>query len=92
MTSEGSRATIKCVDNNSSWVTRILNPILSSLITLAAIAYSLDLFRAIGLTLFTEQFLLGMLGLSLLTIFVRIPANPKQKRGVGTWLESQKPN
>ena len=43
-------------------------------LTLGAVAWAADLYRAIGLVLFTEQFLAAMLGLALPIVFVNVPA------------------
>ena len=43
-------------------------------LTLGAVAWAADLYRAIGLALFTEQFLAAMLGLALPIVFVNVPA------------------
>lgn len=71
----------------SSWAVRVLGPWLAGLLTLASIAYALDLYRAVGLVLFTEQFLAGMLGISLLVVFIVMPARRKSKRTGVPWYD-----
>lgn len=71
----------------SSWAVRVLGPWLAGLLTLASIAYALDLYRAAGLELFTEQFLVGMLGISLLVVFIVMPARRKSKRTGMPWYD-----
>ena len=43
-------------------------------LSLGAVAWAADLYRAIGLVLFTEQYLAAMLGLALPIVFVNVPA------------------
>jgi TRAP transporter 4TM/12TM fusion protein len=69
------------------WTVRVLGPLLASLVALGAIGYALDLFRKIGLNLFTEQFLLEILGLCLLTVFIRLPADSKKNRDSVPWYD-----
>ena len=45
-----------------------------------AIAFSADLFRAIGLTLYTEQFLAGLLTLGTALVFLAVPARGGRER------------
>jgi len=51
----------------------------ATLLVLAAIAYSADLYRSIGLMLFTEQFLFAMLGVSFLIVFLHIDVRRQQR-------------
>ena len=43
-------------------------------LSLGAVAWAADLYRAVGLVLFTEQFLAAMLGLALPIVFINVPA------------------
>ena len=48
--------------------------ILAVALTLSAIALSADLFRRVGLSLYTEQYLAALLGLALPLLFLHVPA------------------
>ena len=50
-------------------------------LTLGAIAWAADLFRAAGLLLYTEQFLCGMLGLALPLVFLTERARKSASAG-----------
>ncbi len=53
---------------------RYVRPVLAALLTSGSLAWSADLYRDIGLVLFPEQFLSGMLGLALALVFLHYPA------------------
>ena len=53
----------------------------ASTLVLASIAYSADLYREVGLILFSEQFLFAMLGISFLIVFLHLDVRRKQRIG-----------
>lgn len=68
-------------------VLRILRPALAALLTLGSLAWSADLYRAVGLILYTEQFLSGMLGIGLALVFIHLPARRHSKRLSVPWYD-----
>ncbi len=56
------------------------------LLSLGAIAWAVDLFSRVGLALYTEQFLAGMLALALPLVFLRVPAS-KGRSGPVPWYD-----
>ena len=60
---------------------RGLVSLLSGLLTLAALGWAADLYPRIGLVLYTEQFLAGMIAIVLPLAYLTAPA---RKHGVGT--------
>ncbi len=52
----------------------IVTTLLAGLLTFGSIAEAVDLYRAVGLVIFTEQRLLGMLGIALALAFIAFPA------------------
>ena len=61
-------------------VLRYARPVLAALLTLGSLAWSADLYRDVGLVLFTEQFLAGMLGIALALVFMHYPARRRTER------------
>ena len=61
-------------------VLRYVRPVLAALLTLGSLAWSADLYRDVGLVLFTEQFLAGMLGIALALVFMHYPARRRTTR------------
>ena len=61
-------------------VLRYVRPVLAALLTLGSLAWSADLYRDVGLVLFTEQFLAGMLGIALALVFMHYPARRRTER------------
>ncbi|MCY4065898.1 MAG: TRAP transporter large permease subunit, partial [Rhodospirillaceae bacterium] len=61
-------------------VLRYARPVLAALLTLGSLAWSADLYRDVGLVLFTEQFLAGMLGVALALVFMHYPARRRTER------------
>ncbi len=61
-------------------VLRYVRPLLAALLTLGSLAWSADLYRDVGLVLFTEQFLAGMLGIALALVFMHYPARRRSER------------
>lgn len=52
---------------------RVIRPALAILLTSGSLAWSVDLYRAVGLVLFPEQFLAGMYGVGLALVFIHYP-------------------
>ena len=61
---------------------------LAAAMTLISIAWSLDLFRSVGLVLYNEQFLAGMLGLALGIVYLQFPAKQGAKRTALPWYDA----
>jgi TRAP transporter 4TM/12TM fusion protein len=60
----------------------------ASLLTLASIAFALQLYRnALGLVLFNEQFLAGMLALGLALVYLTQPLHPGRPRPAVPWYD-----
>ena len=59
---------------------RAVVDIAAVLLTLGSVAWALDLYRRVGLVLYTEQFLAGMIALALPSVFLYVPA---RKGGTG---------
>lgn len=57
-------------------------------IVLTSIAWSLDLFRSVGVVLYNEQFLAGILSFALALIFIQFPANRGTKRTCLPWYDA----
>jgi TRAP transporter 4TM/12TM fusion protein len=60
---------------------------LATLLTLGSIAWAADLFTAVGLVLYNEQFLAGMLGLVLPLAYLSVPRR-KHARGKLPWYDA----
>src|SRR5262245_59205658 len=60
---------------------------LAAALPVAAIAWTADLHRQLGLALYTEQYLAFMLGLGLALVYVHVPAG-KQPRGALPWYDA----
>ena len=70
-------------DQTASRLNRPLNGLVSvfaGLLTFGSIAWAADLYTAVGLVLYNEQFLAGMLGLVLPLAYLAVPA---RKHGIG---------
>ena len=61
-------------------VLRYIRPVLAALLTLGSLAWSADMYRDVGLVLFPEQFLSGMLGTALALVFLHYPARRRSER------------
>ena len=61
--------------------------LLAAIIVLASIGWSLDLFRKVGIVLYNEQFLAGILSLSLALVFIQFPAKGGTKRTRLPWYD-----
>lgn len=57
------------------------------LLTLAGIIRSLDLDRAVGLLLYTEQYLFGMLGLAFFLVFLHLGIDRRPRSGSVPWYD-----
>ena len=53
---------------------RVLGPVLATVLTAGAIAWAGDLFRVVGLNIYTEQFLAGMLAVAFPLLYTVLPA------------------
>ncbi len=72
----------------ASAIVRTSRVTLAATMTLVSIAWSLDLFRPVGLILYNEQFLAGMLGLALGIIYLQFPAKMGTKRTTLPWYDA----
>lgn len=59
---------------------RYVRPVLAALLTCGSLAFSADLYRDMGLVLFPEQFLAGMLGIALALVYLHYPMRRKDER------------
>ncbi len=59
----------------------------ASLLTLASIAFALQLYRTVGLLLYNEQFLAGMIGLGLALVYLTQPARRGSSRATIPWYD-----
>ena len=59
----------------------------ASLLTLASIAFALQLYRSVGLLLYNEQFLAGMIGLGLMLVYLTQPARRGSSRPSIPWYD-----
>ena len=66
---------------------RYLRPLLAGALTLASLAWAADLFRVVGLVLYTEQFLAAMLGSSICLVYLNFPIRRGEKRGALPWYD-----
>jgi TRAP transporter 4TM/12TM fusion protein len=66
---------------------RVSRAALAAATSLTAIAWSLDLFRAVGLILYSEQFLAAMLGFGIALVFVSYPLRGGGKRTGVPWYD-----
>jgi TRAP transporter 4TM/12TM fusion protein len=60
---------------------------LSVLLTCAIVAWALDLYRAAGLVLYTEQFLAAMLGIATPLVFLHFPLRGRGRAGPAPWYD-----
>ncbi len=72
----------------ASWTVRVLGGGLGTLLTLGSIAWAADLYRKVGLVIYTEQFLAGMLGVGLALVFIAKPAQRKTPRLRIPWYDA----
>jgi TRAP transporter 4TM/12TM fusion protein len=63
-------------------MTRLVN-VLAVALTCAAVAVAADLFRKFGLSLYSEQYLAGLLGLAMPLIFLHVPADGGKRGRAG---------
>jgi len=61
--------------------------VLSVVLVVASVAWAADLYRPLGLVLFTEQFVAGILGVALLLLFLAVPARKGGARTVPPWYD-----
>ena len=67
--------------------TRRLIFVAASLLTLASIAFALQFYRSVGLRLYNEQFLAGMIGLGLVLVYLTQPARKGSSRASIPWYD-----
>ena len=60
---------------------------LAAFLIFSSIAWSLDLYRTVGLVLFPEQFLAAAYGVGLALTFLRFPAFPARQRTSAPWYD-----
>ena len=71
-----------------SWTVRVLGSGLGAVLTLGSIAWAADLYRKVGLVIYTEQFLASMLGVGLALVFVAKPARRGTPRLWVPWYDA----
>jgi TRAP transporter 4TM/12TM fusion protein len=64
-----------------------LREVLAFALTCGAIALSADLFRRLGLSLYTEQYLAGILAIATPLVFLHVSASGERGRGVVPWYD-----
>jgi TRAP transporter 4TM/12TM fusion protein len=69
-------------------VVRVLRPLLAGGMTVASLAWAGDLYRRMGMLLYTEQFLAAMLGVSLCLVYLHFPAKRGTVRGRLPWYDA----
>ena len=74
-------------ERNTGWSVRVLGPVLGALLTFGAVAEAADLYRRVGFNWFTEQRLVGMLGIALALAFVAYPFNRGTRRLTVPWYD-----
>jgi TRAP transporter 4TM/12TM fusion protein len=67
---------------------RVLRPVLAAVITLSALAWAADLYRAAGLIFLPEQYLAAVLGLGLALVYLHFPARRNTPRGALPWYDA----
>ena len=71
-----------------SIITGSIVSVFAILLTLGAIAWGADLFRAVGLVLYTEQYLGGMLALAFPLVYLAVPAGVERfRQGTVPWYD-----
>ncbi|MFH1490676.1 MAG: TRAP transporter fused permease subunit [Pseudomonadota bacterium] len=73
---------------SESRIVRAGRPLFAALISLTSIAWSMDLFRPLGIVLYNEQFLAGILSFSLALVYIHYPANRGTKRTRLPWYDA----
>ena len=71
-----------------SGVVSVSRRLFAAIIVLASISWSLDLFRKVGVVLYNEQFLAGILSFSLALVFIQFPAKGGTKRTRLPWYDA----
>ena len=74
-------------EDNANWSVRILGGALAATLTLGAVAEAADLYRYVGFNWFTEQRLLGMLGVALALAFIVFPRDRGVRRISVPWYD-----
>ncbi len=74
-------------DTQANWSVRFLGNVLGTLLTLGAIAEAADLYRLVGFNWFTEQRLIGMLGVALALAFITLPHRRQSPRISIPWYD-----
>src|SRR5262244_1457409 len=63
-------------------MTRLIN-VMAVVLTCAVIAVTADLFRMAGLSLYTEQYLAGLMALALPLLYLQVPAHGRRGKRIG---------
>ncbi len=72
----------------ASPVVRVLRTVLAGALTVASLAWAANLYRMVGLVLYTEQFLAAMYGVSLCLTFLHFPVKRGTQRGPLPWYDA----
>ena len=67
---------------------RFPRPVLATAIALGSLAWAADLYRAVGLVLFTEQLLAAVYGTGLALVYLHFPARRGTERGPLPWYDA----
>jgi TRAP transporter 4TM/12TM fusion protein len=69
-------------------VVRVLRPLLAGGLTLASLGWAANVYRMVGMLLYTEQFLAAMYGVALCLTYLHFPAKRGTSRGPLPWYDA----
>ncbi|MBI3436471.1 MAG: TRAP transporter fused permease subunit [Proteobacteria bacterium] len=65
----------------------LVRTLLAAAIVIGSVAWATDLYRRVGLVLFTEQFAAAMLAVAFLLLFMAVPARRNAEPGIPPWYD-----
>ncbi|NQU72533.1 MAG: hypothetical protein HQ514_18440, partial [Rhodospirillales bacterium] len=69
-------------------IVKTVRPVLAATMTLGSLAWAADLYRAAGMSLYTEQFMAAMLALAICLVYLHFPAKRGEKRTNLPWYDA----
>ncbi len=75
-------------ENALSPIVKTVRPVLAATMTLGSLAWAADLYRAAGMSLYTEQFMSAMLALAICLVYLHFPARRGEKRTNLPWYDA----
>jgi len=75
------------IAETASWPVKRLSTLFGALLTIASLAYALDLYRKVGLIFLNEQLLVAVLGVGLAALYLMKPARIGSKRLSVPWYD-----